>query len=113
MTPEGKVKAMVKRQMEAAFPDAYRFMAVQNGMGAPALDFYYCVYGYWVAIETKAPGGWYTPRQEHTRDEIRKAGGLVFLVDGNLSMKSAINFIKNTRFTTYTRPLQTGEPQCP
>lgn len=93
MTPEGKVKALVKRQMEC-LPKCYRFMPVQNGMGAPALDFYYCVNGHFVAIETKAPGKWYTPRQETTRDAILSAGGAVYLVDGICSMQGAFKDIE-------------------
>lgn len=80
MTPEGKVKAAVKRML-ASLPSHYKFMPVQRGMGAPALDFYCCIRGRFVAIETKAPGKKLTPRQEMTRQEIHGAGGLVFAVD--------------------------------
>lgn len=84
MTPEGRVKAVVNRRMEKAFPDAYRFMPVQNGMGAPGLDEFWCIHGLFVAIETKVPGKNLTPRQKITRDKIIHAGGLVFCVhDGD------------------------------
>ena len=90
-TPEGRVKAMIKRRMEAAFGDyAYRFMPVQNGMGAPALDFYYCVYGLFVAIEAKVKGKKPTPRQETTAEQITKAGGLALVVDDEQSMEAAL-----------------------
>jgi hypothetical protein len=107
MTPEGRVKAMIKRQMEC-LPGSYRFMPVQNGMGAPALDFYYCVNGYFIAIEAKAPGKWYTPRQEATRDAIRVSGGRVYLVDGLLSMERALEDI--TQHCMQWCPKQTFEP---
>jgi hypothetical protein len=98
MTPEGKVKAMVKRCMETAFPGCYRFMPVQNGMGAPALDFYYCVDGLFVGIETKAPGTGKkqpepTPRQQSTMDEIKAAGGLCYLVYDGVTMGQTISDI--------------------
>ena len=101
MTPEGKVKALVKRRMEVAFPNGYRFMPVQNGMGAPALDFYYCINGYFVAIETKAPGKKPTPRQETTMSDITKAGGLAFVVDGLASLDRAIATIATIALVTY------------
>lgn len=77
--------------MAEAFPDSYRFCPVQNGMGAPALDFLYCVpWGIWVAIEAKAPGKEPTARQELTIEEMRKAGGLVYVVDGVATLEEAI-----------------------
>lgn len=90
MTPEGKVKALVKRRMAEAFPACYRFMPVQNGMGAPSLDMLYCVEGLFVAIETKAPGGKPTPRQLLTMQEMIRAGALVYTVDGEERLQAAI-----------------------
>jgi hypothetical protein len=68
-------------------------MPVQNGMGAPGLDFFYCIEGMFVAIETKAPGGVATPRQEKTMEQITAAGGLCFVVDGEHSLEKALNRI--------------------
>lgn len=76
MTPEGRVKMKVKR----ALAQHYRFMPVQNGMGAPSLDFLYCICGKFVAVETKVPGKLLTDRQRQTAEEIAKNGGLVFVV---------------------------------
>lgn len=81
MTPEGRVKEYVKRRMQERWPTSYRFMPVQNGMGAPGLDFFYCVNGYFLTIETKAPGKKPTPRQLVTAGDITKAGGVVWVVD--------------------------------
>jgi hypothetical protein len=72
----------------------YRFMPVQNGMGAPGLDFYLCAGGWFIAIETKAPGKYLTPRQETTKAEIEAADGLVFVVDGPVSLDYAMDRIK-------------------
>lgn len=89
MTPEGKVKAAVKRRLDA-LPNMYRFMPVQNGMGKPGLDFYLCAGGWFIAIETKAPGGKLTARQEVTKAEIEAADGLVFVVDDEPSLDQAM-----------------------
>lgn len=77
-TPEGKVKERVKKLLRRF--DIYWHMPVQNGMGSPSLDFICCVRGYYLAIETKAPGKKPTPRQELTMEAITKAGGFVFVV---------------------------------
>ena len=80
MTPEGKVKEKVKRLLKQ-FP-IYYHMPVQNGMGAPSLDFIGCAWGFYFGIETKAGmAGKPTPRQRNTMDRIESSGGQTFLVD--------------------------------
>jgi hypothetical protein len=83
-TPEGKVKAKVKAVLKQF--GAYWHMPVQNGLGAPSLDFICCINGLYFAIETKAPGGKPTPRQEDTIGAIRATGGKVFVIDGDTSL---------------------------
>ncbi len=83
MTPEGKVKAKVSKIIAKYIPDVYKFMPVPSGYGPSSLDYILCVEGKFVAIETKAPGKSLTPRQLVTVREITKAGGLVFVIDGN------------------------------
>lgn len=82
-TPEGKVKAKVKDLLRKY--DAYWHCPVQNGMGNQALDFMHVqVPGCPAfAIETKAPGKEPTVRQQRTIASIRKAGGTVFVIDGD------------------------------
>jgi hypothetical protein len=80
-TPEGKVKALVKRELDT-LPKVYRHMPVMNGMGAPALDFNVCVSGFWVSIETKALGKTLTERQKKTAADIHASGGRVYVIDG-------------------------------
>lgn len=78
------MKAKVTRRMREHFDlRLYKFMPVQNGMGAPSLDYLCCVDGLFVAIETKRPGKSMTPRQQRTTSEIRQAGGLVFETHGH------------------------------
>lgn len=83
MTPEGKVKNKVKEVLRKH--GVYWHCPVQNGMGAPSLDFICCFNGHYLAIETKAPGKKPTPRQEITISEIEKSGGKVFVIDGDCS----------------------------
>jgi phosphoglycolate phosphatase-like HAD superfamily hydrolase len=81
MTPEGKVKAKVKRYLDR-YPDHYREMPVPTGYGKSGLDFTVCFFGHFLAIETKVPGKKPTPRQEQTIKAITAAGGTVFVCDG-------------------------------
>ena len=89
MTPEGKVKAKVKRAL-VELPGCYRFMPVQQGMGMPALDFYCCWRGLFFAIETKTKGKKLTARQEQTAADIRTGGGKVFVCDDDASINTMI-----------------------
>lgn len=82
MTPEGKVKDRIKSVLKKYAKTVYWHMPVQNGMGAPTLDFVGCAHGRYFAIEAKAPGGKMTARQILTAKEIRAAGGMVFVIDG-------------------------------
>lgn len=79
-TPEGKVKDQVKKILKEY--QAYWFMPVQNGMGAPALDFHCICQGVGFCIETKAPGKKPTARQANTILHIEAAGGKTFVIDG-------------------------------
>lgn len=76
-TPEGWIKRIVKEMLDM-HPRAYYHMPVQNGMGAPSLDFVCSIDGRYVAIEAKAPGKRMTDRQELTAKAIEAAGGEVF-----------------------------------
>ena len=89
MTPEGKVKGMIKRKLGQI--GAYHFMPVQNGMGAPGLDFYCCYNGYFFAIEAKAPGRKTT---DQTIQSIVRAGGEAFVVDGEAAMLLVLEWVK-------------------
>lgn len=97
MTPEGKVKAVVKRELQKLRDEGftvYSFMPVQNGMGAPALDFYVCIDGLFVAIETKAQSGKLTPRQNATANAIKDAGGFVIIARNQAGVEFGLSFVK-------------------
>lgn len=72
----------------------YRFKPVQNGMGAPGLDYYCCANGLFVAIETKVLGKNLTPRQETTKAQIERAGGRVFVVRSKEDVDAMVATIK-------------------
>lgn len=79
MTPEGKVKAIVKRVLALCGPKLWAHWPVQTGYGAPTLDCTGALNGHAFAIETKyndVP----TDRQALTIEEMRAAGITVFVV---------------------------------
>lgn len=79
MTPEGKVKAKVKKIL-AKF-EIYGWWPVPSGYGESSLDFIGCINGRFFAIETKAPGKAPTPRQEECIRRMKAAGAEVFVID--------------------------------
>ena len=81
MTPEGRVKAKIKRILNRA--DAYYFMPVQTGYGLPTLDFLCFHRGRGLAIEAKAPGKKPTKRQEAIIHDIQLSGAKVLVIDGD------------------------------
>lgn len=80
MTPEGKVKAKIKRILNRE--EVYYFMPVQTGYGMPSLDFLCFHLGTGFAIEAKALGKKPTKRQEAIIHEIQFSGTQVFVIDG-------------------------------
>jgi hypothetical protein len=80
VTPEGKVKAKVKKILTDI--GAYYAMPVGAGYGhAGTPDFLVCYRNQFLAIETKAKGNKPTALQEATMQRIRDAGGRVFVID--------------------------------
>ncbi len=77
-TPEAKAKQRIKKLLNKY--GVYSHMPVQNGMGAPTLDFICCYKGLYLAIEAKAPGKKPTTRQLKTMEQIAKAGGIAMTV---------------------------------
>lgn len=94
MTPEGKVKARVKAVLKRF--GAYYHMVVQNGMGAPSLDFVGCHAGRFFSVETKAGNKDMTDRQKQTASEMRKAGGKVFLVNDVVGLEDLELWLQET-----------------
>lgn len=101
MTPEGRVKKMVKKALDMLGADCWRFMPVQTGFGSPALDYLLSVRGRFVAIETKAPGKKLTPLQEGTKAAIEAAGGIVLVVWDEDSLALAVKIIFALEFAPH------------
>src|SRR5712664_512782 len=99
MTPEGRVKAKVKKALDTLGTDVWRFMPVQTGFGSPALDYLLCIKGRFVAIETKAPGKKLPPLQEGTKAAMEAAGGIVLVVWDETSLEIAMKIILALEFT--------------
>ena len=80
MTPEGRVKAKVKKILTEV--GAYYAMPVASGYGhAGTPDFLVCYRCQFLAIETKAQGNEPTALQKATMQRIKDAGGRVFVID--------------------------------
>lgn len=80
MTPEGKVKAAVKKLLTEK--GVWYFMPVSNGMGRHGIpDFIACNKGRFIAVECKANGGKTTALQERELQRIRDAGGISLVID--------------------------------
>ena len=97
MTPEGKVKEAVKRQLKAM--GAWYFMPVSNGMGQVGIpDIIICYRGLFIAIETKAPGkrSNVTENQKRVMEAIRTAEGFAWVVDDPADIPMLFNAIDIT-----------------
>lgn len=77
MTPEGKVKAAVKKILESFKQfGLWYYMPVQAGYGRMGIpDFIICCAGKFIAIECKAEAGMTTALQRETLLQIANAGG--------------------------------------
>lgn len=95
MTPEGKIKREVNRLLDR-YKSVYRFMPVPGGFGASSLDYLLCVNGCFCAIETKAPGKKPTDRQKMVIGQIRRAGGTVFVIDGDEGLQQLREYLELT-----------------
>jgi hypothetical protein len=82
LTPEGKVKAVIKSVLARHGEHVYIHMSVPTGYGRSTLDYLGCAYGWGFAIEAKRPGRKPTIRQERVIEEMLKAGMEVFVIDG-------------------------------
>lgn len=80
MTPEGKVKAKVKKILQEA--GAYYAMPMGTGFGHSGVpDFLICKAGLFYGIECKANGNKPTALQLYEMQKIRDAGGVTLVVD--------------------------------
>lgn len=79
MTPEGRVKEMIKRWCKKR--GYWYFIPVSGGYGKHGIpDFIICAEGRFIGVEAKAPGGEPTARQQFVLNEINEAGGIAGVV---------------------------------
>lgn len=108
MTPEGRVKALIDRTLNNYKPDLWYHKPVQNGMGKPCLDYHGLFHGEYFGIEAKAPGERPTPRQRITMDEIERAGGHTFVIDGDSGVYALEKWLEQVRSRQH-RAIARGE----
>ncbi len=83
MTPEGIIKAHVKKVLARYKDCIYYRMHVPSGYGKQTLDYEGAAAGRSFAIETKAPNKTITDRQDQTIEEMLAGGVTVFVIDGD------------------------------
>lgn len=86
MTPEAKVKERVKKVLKDI--GAYYAMPVTGGYGVSGVpDFLVCYGGLFIGLECKAGNGKTTALQERNLSDIRKAGGMSYVInEANISI---------------------------
>lgn len=81
-TPEGKVKAAVRKVLVEE--GVYYFSPPGMGLGRSGIpDIICCVQGFFLAIEVKAGKGRTTALQDREIDAIRANGGVALVVNEN------------------------------
>lgn len=103
MTPEGKVKAKIKKEL-TRYTELYYYMPVPGGFGKTTLDYLGCHHGRFFAIEAKAPGKKLTQMQERDRDIIRAAGGVVFEIIGDVGLEELARWLKEVDDNEHPSP---------
>jgi len=82
MTPEGKVKAKVKKKLDEA--KAYYFMPATGGYGKSGVpDIVACVNGWFIGIECKAGTNKPTALQQNNLNDIKRSGGTALVINEN------------------------------
>jgi len=108
VTPEGKVKAKVKRLLDK-YKARYEFWPVPYGYGASTLDCLICFCGRFIAIETKAPGKKPTDRQKMIIEKIRHAGGVAIVIDGDEGLTQLEDHLESIKHATHPPSSQTQD----
>lgn len=86
-TPEGRIKAAVRKLLDKYKSDLDQYWPVPAGYGPSHLDCIICYRGRFISVETKAPGKKPTPRQRARIAAVQRAGGVALVVDGDESLQ--------------------------
>jgi len=81
-TPEGHVKAKLRRILSDYTEGMYTYWPVPSGFGKTSLDVIGCYRGLFFSVETKADGKKPTLRQTTELQTIGKAMGKTFVMSG-------------------------------
>ena len=95
MTPEGKVKAKVRKKLDEA--KAYYFMPATGGYGKSGVpDIVACVNGWFIGIECKAGNNKPTALQQNNLNAIKASGGTALVINENNinELEDCLNQIK-------------------
>lgn len=96
LTPEGKIKAKVKRVLSRHKRIVDGYWPVPCGYGENWLDFVGLMNsGHFLAIETKKPGGKLTSRQKNTIARIQAKHGYVFVIASDEDVEELERFLKS------------------
>jgi hypothetical protein len=104
-TPEGQVKADIKKLLDSYGAQLYYHMSVQTGFGRRTLDFLICYRGWFAAVEVKRKGGKGRLFQERLVEDIKKSGGAARIVDDVSEVESlliAVNQLPRASQLAYT-----------
>jgi len=99
LTPEGEVKAKLKKRLELFGEYVLTFNPVQMGYGKRVVDTILCYKGMFIAIEVKAPTKELRRAQLYFLQQVVKAGGKAFIIDNT---NDAVGFDPNAPGLTYT-----------
>lgn len=101
-TPEGKVKKAVRTLLNT-YRGLYQFWPVPYGYGESSLDCLITYRGRFIAIETKAPGGKPTPRQDIIIERILDGGAPVFVIEGTEGIAMLREYLDELSYQPETR----------
>ena len=93
MTPEGKVKALLREGLDQL--GAWHFATNTHGYGrSGVMDDVACIDGLFFAFESKAHGKEPTALQLQEIEKARKAGGQIFIVIGEADVEPTLKTVE-------------------
>lgn len=97
MTPEGKVKQKIKKVL--AKHDLWQYWPVPSGFGRRTVDALCLYYGRFFVIEAKRPGKEPTALQARELEDIKKKGGVAFVIDNDEGVQALDEWLEEMRDT--------------
>jgi hypothetical protein len=104
MTPEGKVKAKIKKLLKQ-YP-LWDYWPVPSGFGRRTVDALGLYCGHFFAIEAKRPGKDPTALQARELEDIAAKGGTTFVIDDDEGVQALAEWLEGIRVTNDDGPRQ-------